>query len=199
MRNKREIDLYRAYMNTHRRESFFGTERGFRAFAVGLSALFVLAVTISGGYFLFRRAELQNRISALAYETDSPQLSAALREREALAEENLRLTERYDILSEQSERLSERSLYGAYRPDLFLRLEELCTGGIILTDIRAADYEFTPEFTAADAAAIPNFVSRLREEGLFSEIIYSGYTESGGSFDFTLICRLSDETGGAEP
>ncbi len=190
MQNK-EINLYLEYNRKKRSERISGENKHGIAACILLVA--VTASAVGGSAFLMqKKSALSNELEMLNKEAGSAKITEGLEYYGKLASENERLSEKYEIISEQTAPLAEQNRYGGFRSDLFLRLQSLCEGKVVLTDISTKDMEFRLSFSARNASEISAFVERLRSDGLFDDVQYSGYEKSAESYRFALVCCLSE-------
>ena len=79
--------------------------------------------------------------------------------------------------------------------DLFSRIRRQLGNGISIKSIEIEDGLVTLGMAADSQSKAAELVQRLRAEGIFTQIIYSGFTASEGESEtvFSISCSLSDD------
>lgn len=196
----REINLIRAM---HEAESEKVREKkkgrpGWLVYAV--CAGIILAAAASYAAVMLNHIQLEDENNDILMQIDMSQ--EQLDQAEQLSLKNDWLSELKARTGTQLSPLSDAdSQYGYYTTELFTRIRRQFNGKITVNSIELSDSRLTLTLSASEPSDAAELVKRLRDDRLFSDISYSGFTSGDSDTMFSIVCSLdeaSTEEGAAQ-
>lgn len=161
----------------------------------------ILVAVISYAAVLLNHTQLENENNDILAQIETSQ--EQFEQAEQLSLENDWLAElRRNTGAKLSPLSGADSQYGYYTSELFTRIRGQFNGRITFSSIELSDGTLTLTLSAAAPSDAAEFVKRLRSDGVFTDISYSGFSSSeNGETTFTIVCSLdgnSTEEGAAQ-
>lgn len=196
----REINLIRA-LHEAESEKIRENKKGRPGRPVyAVCAGIILAAAASYVAVLLNHTQLENENNDILAQIDMSQ--EQLEQAEQLSLKNDWLTDLRNRTSTQLSPLSDsNSQYGYYTAELFTRIRRQFNGRITVNSINLSDAQLTLTLSASQPSDAAELVKRLRSDGIFTDISYSGFSSGDDGTMFAVVCSLgniSTEEGAAQ-
>lgn len=182
----KDIDFYKAFYQKPEKSKTDGEKAFMTVFLI-----FLLALTGSVyGYLYYRTYTLNRSISAIQTFIESPDTAEQYSEAQDQQSQCMKLKNKDDALLKAKEAMKS---YPMLTGSDFQKFSDCCGSAVTIRavtyDSSAATLTFTA--TADTANLLPEYIQRLQNTNIFSDVSYTGYKiNSDGKYDCAVTCTL---------
>lgn len=190
----KKLNLYTSYKNKKQAKSSGRTKRN-NSFAIKVTALSIVFAGAIGGLYVFTKIntdKMQNELDELISQTNDPDLMDTYYKSIELSAQQAQLVAQKTALQKQLVIFDNtQNQYVFLTSDMFTNIKTICENDISITSYSVEENVFTGSFSGTTAKSVSEFVIRLRDANIFTDIEYYGYGKGSDShYIFELSCKF---------